>query len=301
MMCANPIVLLEHLNINIPDKTQGKTFYLDALGCAEDPRAESIMKRTQDAGGTMLDMIWANQGLQQIHLPIGEPEDPIQIVRGVVGLSFPNLKALECRLSGVEKSLSGTEFDWNLERCGLTGENVLAITCPFGNRFNAHAASTSTLFGPLKDIEPGGAHGLPGERSLGLGIRYVQFSCPRGTAYLICAFYRKYFAARTEEASDEGSHRIGKVFIGYHQALLFRETDDPLPKYDGHHIALYISNFNDSYTRVQKDGLNWNNPRFPHLTYETLELAVKHCEFRVLSITHPEKPSEILFTLEHEI
>ena len=47
-------------------------------------------------------------------------------------------------------------------------------------------------------------------------------------------------------------------------------------------------------------GLVWNNPRFPHLTYDRLEDALRHNEFRILDIVDPES-GERLYTLEHEV
>nr|ADH43019.1 hypothetical protein [uncultured SAR11 cluster alpha proteobacterium H17925_45G17] len=48
-------------------------------------------------------------------------------------------------------------------------------------------------------------------------------------------------------------------------------------------------------------GLVFNNPRFPHLTYETLSRAQELNEFRILHIVNPENPSEVVHSLEHEV
>ena len=64
--------------------------------------------------------------------------------------------------------------------------------------------------------------------------------------------------------------------IGCSQSLRFVECGEgeTLPPYDGHHIAVY--------TR----GLVYNNPRFPNLTYGTVDDALRHNEFRVLHIVN---------------
>ena len=86
-----------------------------------------------------------------------------------------------------------------------------------------------------------------------------------------------------------------------HQVLEFIECDRELPAYDGHHICIYIDGFDDCYRRFKQDEMVYNNPRFPTLTYETLEKAEEHNEFRILDIVDPESPDTVLTQLEHEI
>jgi len=48
---------------------------------------------------------------------------------------------------------------------------------------------------------------------------------------------------------------VAKVSIGRNQALLFRETSEPLRAYDGHHIAIYVANFSGPYGFLKARGL----------------------------------------------
>ena len=95
------------------------------------------------------------------------------------------------------------------------------MTCPWGNRFNMHARTTER-FGPIN-----------------LGMPYLQFDVPMGTAKGIRRFYKKIFGAQTE-LEGNGSGKTARINVGYHQYLLFRETDQKIPAYDGHHIQVYV-------------------------------------------------------------
>ena len=52
--------------------------------------------------------------------------------------------------------------------------------------------------------------------------------------------------------------------------------------------------------RAKLHNLLWNNPRFPNLTYDTEDLALKHTEFRILNLIDPTT-GEFICQLEHEI
>ena len=70
--------------------------------------------------------------------------------------------------------------------------------------------------------------------------------------------------------------------------------------YDGHHIAVYVHDFADLYTRLAASNLHWDNPRFPQFSYRTLSDALRHQEFRVKDIVDTDTNQTIL-ELEHEI
>jgi len=146
--------------------------------------------------------------------------------------------------------------------------------------------------------------GLPGGTSLGLGLRSVALAVPPGAASGICAFYQVALgASATLEKGQEGElggRQVCRVAIGFHQELRFEETTDPIPEYDGHHIAVYVNRFEDLYKRLHHKGLVWNNPRFPQFQYDTLEDALRHREFRFKDLVHPETGKH-LYTLEHEV
>lgn len=295
-----PLVSLEHVNINAGSTwtRELEQFWYDVVGAAKDPRGEIVLSQIHAAGGSMTNLHWANLGLQQFHLPLGEPEDTEQVVRGQVSLAFTaeQLHDLRARLTN-----AGTPHT-------VDAEGSVSFNCPVGNRFRAvlwHGAAT--WFGPAAKLDPSRERGLPGGQSKGLGIQSVRFNVPPGSGPGICRFYKKVFAAVVEQHKDD-SHPDGErdlclVRIGHHQSVTFaeqREGDGPLAPYDGHHIAVYINEFERVYEKSAEAGLVWNNPRFPHLTYDTLSDALRHNEFRIKDILDPDTGAQ-LYTLEHEV
>ena len=156
------IVFFEHVNLAVPDQGAATDFYVDGLGFTRDPY---LMVGTRN--------MWVNCGRQQFHLPRGEP----QRFRGTIGLVVPDLDALESRLRNVSGRLEGTRFSWRRKPARVD------VTCPWGNRFRAHAA--------------GGAYGGP------LGIPYLEMPIAKGTAAGIARFYRSVMGAPAE-LSDTG-------------------------------------------------------------------------------------------------
>ena len=111
--------------------------------------------------------MWVNVGKSQFHLPTGDPN----VLRGHVGLVVPSLEELCERLGEAKKKLADTKFD-----CKQHNAYVEA-TCPWGNKFR--------LYEP--DEERFGA--------INLGMPYVEFTVPEGTADGIARFYREIFYA----------------------------------------------------------------------------------------------------------
>src|SRR3954471_19853690 len=91
------LVLLEHVNLTIPDQIMATAFYVSGLGLTRDPY---LM--------TGVENMWVNVGSAQFHLPLRPP----QVLRGVIGLVLPDLEALLSRLSAARKHLAGTRFDY---------------------------------------------------------------------------------------------------------------------------------------------------------------------------------------------
>ncbi len=85
---------------------------------------------------------------------------------------------------------------------------------------------------------------------------------------------------------DDGAGVAARVRVGGVQALVFRETTEPQPAYDGHHIAIYIADFSGPHRRLLERGL---------ITRETGEY-----EWRLQSIVDPDD-GRLLFEIEHEV
>src|SRR6185312_16524179 len=106
-----------------------------------------------------------------------------------------------------------------------------------GTRFsftehNAYVEVTSPWGNVLRCYEPDLRFGR-----ITLGMPYVEFDVPSGTAYGIARFYREILATPAEVAEDREG-RFARASVGHNQKFLYRETDRPLPAYDGHHIQL---------------------------------------------------------------
>jgi hypothetical protein len=237
---------LEHVNLQIPDQAVANLFYIQGLGLTRDPYMN-----------TGLNNMWINVGKSQFHLPTGDP----WVLRGAIGLVTPDRDALLARLAAVKKQLAGTKF------AVKENNDYVAVTCPWGNRFNMHSP----------DIERFGA--------INLGMPYLEFDVPMGAAKGIRRFYKKIFRAQTA-LEGNGAGRIARINVGYHQDLLFRETDKPIPAYDGHHIQVYVQDFSGPYEEMKKREL---------LTEES-----NAYQYRWETIVDP-KTNKVLFEIEHEI
>ena len=236
------IVGMEHVNLTVPDQSTATAFYLTALGGTRDPY---LM--------VGVDNMWVNLGNQQFHLPTNQA----QRLRGHVGLVTPSLDQLRERLSEAEERLAGTEFAWEDKHC------CVEVTGPWGNSFRCYDGR-SDKFGEMS-----------------LGIPYVEFGVPSGTAEGIAAFYRQIMGAPAE-ASDG----MAKVSVGAGQELRFCESDGDVPDYDGHHIAIYVAGFSGPFAALSERGL---------ITEE-----IRNHQFRFQKIVDPES-GEALFEIEHEV
>ncbi len=239
------IVLLEHVNIQVPDQSVAMMFYIMGMGFTRDPYLNIGL-------GNM----WANVGEQQFHLPTRPP----QVIDGHIGVVVPDLDALKERLTTVKEGLAATKFCFSVER------DHISVTCPWGNRFQCYPA--------------GGAFG-----DMALGIPYVEFSVGPGRAAGIVRFYDQVLGASSAiESTDRGT--IGRVQIGRNQTLVFRETEEAVRDYDGHHIAIYVANFSRPYNFLKQRGL--------------ISEEVRNHQFRFKEIIDPDN-DRCVFLVEHEV
>lgn len=203
-----------------------------------------------------LNNMWVNVGEQQFHLPTRSP----QVIDGHIGVIVPSLDALEARLKNVAEGLKGSKFVFNRK------SDEIFVTCPWGNHYRCFESQPA--FGDMV-----------------LGIPYVEFRVAPGALPGILRFYRDALGAPTELDTDKAGH-LGRVKIGRHQALLFREAADAPAQYDGHHVAIYVANFSGPYTYLKSRGL--------------ISEDVRNHQFRFKEIVDPEDGGK-KFTLEHEV
>jgi len=239
------IVLLEHVNLQVPDQATATLFYVVGLGFTRDPYLN-----------VGLENMWVNVGEQQFHLPTRKA----QVIPGHIGIVVPDLGRLQERLKGIEERLKGTQFAWSV------GDRHVAVTCPWGNRFRCH--------------EPD-----PGFGDMALGIPYVEFKVKPGAVKGIARFYQDVMGSLTSVGSEDGAS-VARVEIGHNQRLLFRETEEEIPPYDGHHIAVYVANFSGPYGFLEQRGL--------------IMEEVRNHQFRFKEVVDPDT-GEGLFHVEHEV
>ncbi len=91
-----------------------------------------------------------------------------------------------------------------------------------------------------------------------VGMPYVEFTVPRGTAKGIAAFYNQVIGAAAQHVTKK-SGDYAEVSVGQYQRLIFREADS-VPDYDGHHIAVYVASFSEPYEALKKRGLITEEP-----------------------------------------
>ncbi len=170
---------------------------------------------------TGTDNMWVNAGQSQFHLPTGAP----QVVAGVTGLVVAGREALLARLAAVAPDLADTEFRFR-ER-----EDCVEAVSPYGNRIRIHEPSPE--FGEVT-----------------LGMPYVAFDTPPDTLPGLLRFYREAIGARAELAGD-----ALRVEASCDQFLLYRETDAPIPAYDGNHIQITLHDFSGPHRWLMARGL----------------------------------------------
>jgi hypothetical protein len=237
-------VHLEHVNVSIPSQQLASLFYVVALGLTRDPYL-----MVSD------DNMWVNVGRSQFHLPTG----PAQVLRGHTGLVISGRHALLQRLESSREKLDGTRFDFTEHN-----DYVEAI-CPWGNRIRVHEPDRAR-FGRIA-----------------LGIPYVEFDVPVGTAAGIAAFYREMIEVPAQVVED-GS--VARVQVGNSQYFLFHETDRPQPEFDEHHVQIYVSDFSGPYQRLKARNL--------------LDREDNRYQYRFRDIVDLETGRK-LFTIEHEV
>ena len=200
--------------------------------------------------------MWVNVGEQQFHLPTRDP----QVFTGCIGLVVTDLNALQRRLTRLEDKLSDTAFGWKARK------DYVEVTCPWGNQIRCHA--------------PGPEFG-----DISLGMPYVEVLVKPRTARGIADFYRTVMHAPATVVKDEQG-TMAQVGMGCSQVLRFRETDQSLPEYDGHHIAVHVADFSSPHAVLKRQKL---------ITEESNDY-----QYRFQAIVNP-KTGKLLCELEHEV
>ena len=333
------LILLEHVNLNIPSHyPHSVPFYFDLLGCGLDPRKAGNLQLNNNNKATL----WANCGASQFHLPHGITA---QRIPGVIGLRFAagnvwNDFVERCRRLNnmIEPQVVVQSVEEGIDEA-TTRQPFVRLVDYYGNTFlcrpqqtSSSADTTPTLAIHWKqpivaptDTEQWDAdlcHQFGRTTTDCVGIDFVEFVCPVGTARKIALFYESVLDATTSVvpiSSITKQHQPAQpleaaiIAIGHvrangraDQSLVFRETADTaqIPsEYDGHHIALYVgenmADFEQAYRNAELAGVVWVNPRFSD-DANTLDKARQWQQFRFKNIVDMETGATI-FELEHEL
>ena len=196
--------------------------------------------------------MWINVGEQQFHLP----KRDAQKFRGHIGVVVPNLDDLKRRLDFIDRPMQGTEFSREEKN------DHIALTCPWGNDIRAYGPGFGTS----------------------LGIPFAVLDVPAGTAEGITRFYNQVLD--TPARTTANGSKCAEVTMGGNQRLIFKETTDDIPAYDGHHIAIYVSNFSSPHAALNDRGL-------------ITEESDQH-QYRFQNIIDPDT-GDLLTEIEHEV
>ena len=244
------IVHLEHFNVIVGDQRLATLFYVVGLGGTRDPYIFPGLEN-----------MWVNFGRTQVHLPNRGGKAP-EVLRGTAGFVVPSLDDLVKRLEHAGREMkriapgAPNKFSFRKQK------DFVEATCPWGNRVRCHAPAPE--FGRTD-----------------LGLAYVDFDVPRGTAEGIARFYNEIMRAPAVFKKNRTS-----VSIGRDQKLHFTETSAELPEYDNHHIQVYIADFASPY--------HWLKPR------DLINMETDAEEWRFQWITDPRDGNK-LFQIEHEV
>jgi hypothetical protein len=289
------VALLEHVNINMPADGAAKVqrFFVDGLGCALDPRPAEWRKSSR--------LLWFNAGLSQFHVPLidpaTQPDVALQKVRGLMGLTAPDVDAVAARLGALQPALEGTAFSFR--RCSdnpATASDslpALDVCCPYGNRFRIHAATPEAAApsadGKFRCGGPADCVGQPGAPSLLCGLQYLRLDVPSGSFAALADFWGGVLGAtvqlREAEAGAAAPERTLRAYTSSGlQWLEFAEVAAAeLPPWDGHHLALYLHDFERAFRACEGRGLLYDPGRFADRG-GSWELACEHRQFRTLHV-----------------
>jgi catechol 2,3-dioxygenase-like lactoylglutathione lyase family enzyme len=313
-------LLLEHVNINVPDRAIARAFFCDALGGRENPV------------GTNARQLHVNVGVSQFHLPtarsVADPS-PVTVAQHWSGV----IELLSAEpLAAVGERARALGFD-----ARETAGGALAVDGPWASAYVLRAAPAG-LADALATVRghDGGAGPL-------LALTKATVAVRPGHAPRIAAFYRDVLGLEVEESAGRCAVRFepaqraavdvtepDSASVGASagaglpaQSLEFEEHPDA-PDADAYdrdeaaavHVALYMpdaASFEAAFRRAERAGLLYVNSRFEGGPPEfasamSLEAALQLGQFRVKDCRAPAgaedgggKVGPLGLVLEHEI
>ena len=303
-MASSNCVLLEHVNLNInsaPVFTAARRLFIEALGCFDDPRPLSMRGRHKD------NLLWANMGLQQFHLPLDLALDTLanagsdramQQLDGVIhieialGSSAPIFQRLVA-IGESPKFVDGGVSVRALGNAFILLEEPAHEQKDSINRARRFVGGDATVCRG----QPGFTRTDPADDSYPCrGIRGLTINAPGAALGCIVNFWREVMGARTETYPEKirvhfdgpvGATRApggedGELNTLDSQWIDFVECDALLP-YDGHHIAIYLRDWEAAYIRAAEAGALYHGTRFGDRCTTLTEAKAFH-QFRTLAM-----------------
>ena len=210
----------------------------------------------------MDDNMWMNVGRSQFHLPTGKP----QVLRGKTGIVIEGREALLKRLATVKPKLADTKFDFSEHN------DYVQATCPWGNTIRLHEPDAAR-FGRIT-----------------LGIPYVEFDVPVGTAKGIAKFYQQMIDVPAEVVNGDGT--TAKVTVGRTSICCSARPTSRSRNTTSTTCRSTWSNFSGPHKRLGERGLvNREDNQYQYRFRDITDLDTgKHLftiEHEVRSLTHP--------------
>jgi len=287
------LLLLEHININIPHDAVGlaRCFFVEGLRCKENEHTDVSRQ------------LHVNLGLSQFHLPFlhsvlkREPITDAQRVDGFIEIATrESLEGLLGRLRFLEPLKDRVHV--------IQADSRSLVICgPFGNVFKIEAATLEEVRESESGEHPCGTDSM-------VKLRRLVFNCPIGSSISVANFFRDNLFCRV--ILERG--RCIVPFL-YNQTMEFHESlhAENLPfersEVCRYHVAFYMQSsflFERAFEASCQRGLIFVNPRFKggpieFASSENLREAQEAQQFRLKNIPKLGSNFDISFQLEQEV
>lgn len=311
------VALVEHVNLNVTGAALQPARHLlcTALGLFEDPRPA--------LRGRVASLLWANCGLQQLHLPVDAHDAPLhgptQVLDGCFHFIIPPHSAeaflAQLRRAGLSRAtlLDAPQLGCHIPPTdGLGNEFVLEEGAEPGDATPTSGAAVFVGGLPTATGQPGfraedrrhldvtfregeAWRSAPPEPLRPLGLRSIDIVVPPLLLPAVVAFWERTMCARIAPESDHAGFCVlvdgacSRANPNSTDALFgaqwLRFIGGTRRAYDGHHIALYVRDFVGTFERALAAQVVFDNARYSDRG-GTLELALENRQFRTLCM-HP--------------
>jgi len=277
-------MFLEHINLNMPleQSAQVREFFLTTLGLCEDIRPKEMNKDHR--------LLWADCGLQQFHLPLipqGSIDIAPQRLRGEVTLLYRSRKALDKVLYRVGKNNACRILE---DKESIDEENEARISCPFGSIYKLKVTKSLNNFIGGDDSSP--SHPINSHTSLlvedqVIGIESIKLFAPSTSLESIASFWKDIMHSKITRGIISTTTMSLSVLVHLNDSQYIEfvtrndEEENNAHEYDGHHLCLYLSNYEETYKACEKLGILYDPGRFADRG-GSWELAQEHKQFRIL-------------------